>query len=162
MKNALLLVLLLALSGCVTDPLSDGDSDGDLGNQSWTFTLYDENNFPVTTATSVLRAGGASAGFVQGWKLLDEADFGCSLYVQFQTSFEGSTVNLRTISKDVSLSTCSQLGVSPSTGSGTANGSWGSATCVTNGTVELRFTSPGGDSGGVFPWTAMADAVNQC
>ena len=157
MKNALLFGLLLALSGCVTDPLSDGDSDGDLGNQSWTFTLYDENNIPVTTATSVLRAGGASAGFVQGWKLLDEADFGCSLYVQFQTSFEGSTVNLRTISKDVDLSTCSELGVSPSLGSGTANGNWGSATLVTEGTVELRFTSPVGPSGGFFLWTAVRE-----
>ena len=151
MKNALLFGLLLALSGCVTDPLSDGGS----GDQSWTFTLYDENNFPFTDATSVLRAGGASAGFVTGWKVLDEADFGCSLYVQFQTSFEGSTVNLSTISKDVDLSTCSELGVSPSLGSGTANGSWGSATLVTEGTVELRFTSPAGPSGGFFPWTAV-------
>ena len=64
MENAHLLVLLLALSGCVTDPLSDGGS----GDQSWTFTLYNENNFPVTNATSVLRAGGASAGFVTGWR----------------------------------------------------------------------------------------------
>ncbi len=150
MKNALFLGLLLALCGCVTDPLSDGGS----GDQAWTFTLHDENKFPFTTATSVLRAGGASAGFVTGWKVLDEADFGCSLYVQFQTSFEGSTVNLRTISKDVDLSTCSELGVSPSQGSGAANGSWGSATLVTNGTVELRFTSPGGPSGGFFLWTA--------
>jgi hypothetical protein len=157
MKNALLLVLLLALSGCETDPLGDGDSDGDLGNQSWTFTLYDHNGIPYTTATSVLRAGGASAGFVQGWKVVDEAEFGCSLYVQFQTSFEGSTVNLRTISKDVSLSTCSDLGVSPSSGSGTANGTYGSATSVLDGTVELRFTSSGGDSGGFFPWTAVRE-----
>ena len=36
MKNALLLVLLLALSGCVTDPV-----DGGSGDQSWDFTLYD-------------------------------------------------------------------------------------------------------------------------
>ena len=150
MKNALLLVLLLALSGCVTDPV-----DGGSGDQSWDFTLYDENRVPFTTATSVLRAGGASAGFVTGGKVLDETDFGCSLYVQFQTSMEGSTMNLRTIRKDVSLSSCSELGVSPSMGSGAANGGWGSATSVPDGTVELRFTSPVGPSGGFFLWTAV-------
>ena len=152
MKNALVLVLLLALSGCATDP-----TDGGSGDQSWSFTLHDENGFPFTTTTSVLRAGGASAGFVTGWKVLDEASFGCSLYVQFQTSMEGSTMNLRTISKDVSLSSCSEVGVSPSQGSGDTNGGWGSATNVLQGTVELRFTSPVGPSGGFFLWTAVRE-----
>ena len=135
------------------------------GDKSSSKTPAAPTPVPMPTITTqrwnFVSGGGTATGLMQNGASTSPDDMccwqsnfgGCTVNTQFAVQFSGSSVRLLSFRIARTAGTCSGVSIAQSGGTGTANGSFGSATTAT-GTSTLIFSTPLGQAGGTANWTA--------